>query len=193
MRRFHRRKFSRTNKHTVRDHGLSILYFGNGKGKTTAAIGLALRAHGAGMNVCVVQLMKSLAWQSHERKAFAELKIPVHVLGSGFVGIIDDHHSLAFHKQKAKAALAFTRRLLTSGRYDVVIADEAVSAVDEGLLTVRDILGLIKQKPKPAHLVLTGHSRYPKIIAACDLATEMKNVKHPYYTEGLLAQRGIDY
>lgn len=192
-RHFDRKKFSREKKRAAGKRGLTVLYIGNGKGKTTAAIGLAVRAHGAGLKPVFLQFIKSERWQSYERQALAKLGIPVHILGSGFVGILDDQYPLAWHKKTAKAALATTRRMMRSGAYDVVIADELASAVDEGLLNIQDVLALIKAKPARVHLVLTGHTSYPKLIAACDLVTEMKNIKHPYYTEGLLAQRGIDF
>lgn len=191
--RFDKSKFNRDGKRSGVGHGLTILYVGDGKGKTTAAIGLAVRAVGAGLRVCFVQFMKTEKWRSHERTSLRRLGIAVNVLGTGFVGILDDSRSLAQHRASAKRALRKTRALLTSGAYDVVIADESVSAVDERLLTVRDILGLVRAKPKAKHLVLTGHSTYPALIAASDLVTHMKNVKHPYKEKGLLAQKGIDY
>ncbi|MBI3956502.1 MAG: cob(I)yrinic acid a,c-diamide adenosyltransferase [Candidatus Kerfeldbacteria bacterium] len=193
MKRFDRSKFSRAGKRSGSGHGLTILYIGDGKGKTTAAMGLALRAHGAGLRVAVLQLMKSPTWQSYERTALAKLGIRVRVLGSGFVGILDDRHPVSWHRRSAKTALAKVRAAVGSGRYDVVIADEAVTAVEEGLLGVRDILGLIRAKPARVHLVLTGHTHYPSIIRACDLVTDMRMIKHPYKDQGLLAQRGIDF
>lgn len=193
MKKFQRSRFTRERKKAAGAHGLTILYVGNGKGKTTAAIGLAVRAAGSGMSVIVLQFMKSKKWQSYERQALETLGVRVRVLGSGFVGIIDDVHPLRWHKQNAKKALSIARRILRSKRFRVVVLDEVVTAVEEGLLTIKDVQSLIRDKPKEVHLALTGHSKYPSLIAACDLVTEMKNIKHPYYTEGLLAQRGIDF
>jgi cob(I)alamin adenosyltransferase len=193
MKRFDRTRFSQEDKRVSRTRGLTVFYCGDGKGKTTAAIGLAVRALGAGMRVCVCQFIKSEQWQSYERETLARLRIPVHVLGLGFVKILGNTRSIAQHKRQAKKALQFVHRLMRSGRYDLLIADELVSAIDERLLTERDVCALIRAKPSPVHLVLTGHSRYASIIRACDLVTEMHNIKHPYYSEGLLAQRGIDY
>lgn len=193
IKRFDRTKFSRAGKKAAARRGLTLYYYGDGKGKTTAAIGTAVRARGAGMKVCVIQFMKSEKWQSYERQALKKLGIPVDVLGSGFVGIIDDRHPLRWHRLKAKQALQYAIQTLRSKKIDVVVADEAVTAVEEGLLTVRDILRLIKARRPSAHLILTGHAKYPAIIKACDLVTEMRNVKHPYYTRGTLAQRGIDF
>lgn len=117
----------------------------------------------------------------------------VRVLGTGFVGIIDDQHPVRWHRASAAKALAKAKTILRSGAWDVVVLDESVSAVEEGLLKLGDILSLIRQKPPKVHLALTGHSRYPKIVAASDLVTEMRSVKHPYKTEGMLAQRGVDF
>jgi len=193
MSTFDRRKFSRAGKKAAGKRGLVILNIGDGKGKTTAAIGIAVRAHGAGLRVCVLQFMKSLKWKSFERQALQELKIPVQVLGTEFVGIIDDTHPLTWHKQSVKAALAKAETILRSQRYDVVIADEIITAVDEKFCSERAIIGLLNKRPPAVHLVMTGHSRHPAIEKHCDTITEMKNIKHPYYTEGLLAQRGIDF
>lgn len=194
MKRFNRQKFvSKVVQGKPKPHGCTLFCCGDGKGKTTAAIGIAVRAHGAGLNVCVVQFMKSEKWQSYERVSLRKLGIPVHVLGSGFVGILDDTKPLAWHKAVAKKALRFSARLLRSKRYDVLITDELVSCVEEGLLTQANVLSLIKAKPKNVHLVLTGHTAYPRIIKACDLVTKMSSVKHPYSTEGMTAQRGVDF
>lgn len=193
MKKFNRTKFRRSSKTQPKPRGLVIYYYGDGKGKTTAAVGLAVRARGAGLRVCMVQFMKTEKWVSHERSLLQKLGIPVHVLGSGFVGILDDTHPLSWHKALAKKALHETQQLLCADRFDVLIADELVSCVEEGLLTQKDVLALIKAKPAKLHLVLTGHNEFPAIIKACDLATKMSKVKHPYSTEGSIAQRGIDF
>lgn len=193
LKHFDRTKFRRRSPVPPKPHGLTLYYYGDGKGKTTAAVGLAIRAKGAGLSVCVVQFMKTRKWKSYERESLQQLGIPVHVLGSGFVGIVDDTRPVLWHKAQAKKALSQTQRLLRSGKHDVVIADEIVSAVDERILTIHDVLRLIAAKPKKVHLVMTGHSAYPALVRASDLVTAMRNVKHPYYTEGLLAQRGIDF
>ncbi|MBI3963758.1 MAG: cob(I)yrinic acid a,c-diamide adenosyltransferase [Candidatus Kerfeldbacteria bacterium] len=190
--KFVRKEFRRPAR-PVTPRGLVLYYYGDGKGKTTAAVGLATRAAGAGLRVVFLQFMKTLKWPSFERPALEKLGVDVLVLGSGFVGIIDDRSTLRTHRTQARKALATTLRLVRSGRYGVVAADEIVSAVEEGLLTVRDVLALIRAKPAMVHLVVTGHSRYAAIVQASDVVTEMQNVKHPYKTEGMLAQKGIDW
>lgn len=193
MKKFYRKKFRRSVAKRSKPRGLVIYYYGDGKGKTTAAVGLAIRARGAGLRVCMVQFMKTEKWVSHERSMLRTLGIPVRVLGSGFVGILDDTHPFAWHRTREKKALQKTRQLLCAEEYDVLVADELVSCVEEGLLTQKDVLMLIKARPADVHLVLTGHSEYPAILKVCDMATKMVNIKHPFATEGRIAQRGIDF
>lgn len=193
MKSFDRSKFRKRSTLPPKPRGLVVYHYGDGKGKTTAAMGIVVRAYGAGMKTCVVQFMKTEKWQSYERATLKKLGVPVHVLGSGFVGILDDSKPLLWHKAQARKALAFTKKLLRSKKYDVLLADEVVSAVEEGLLTQKDVLALIKAKPNNVHLILTGHNEFTAIIKACDLVTKMSNIKHPYYTEGRTAQRGIDF
>ena len=172
--------------------GLTIIYIGDGKGKTSAAVGLAVRAAGTGFRVLFLQFVKG-DWISGERKVLEETKnITVKILGKGFVGIINDTKPLSEHIKAALDALEQSRQAIVGGEYDLVILDEALSAIEAKLLTVEDILNLIKIKPESLHLCLTGHKRIKKLIDAADLVTEMKMIKHPYY-KGILAQKGIDY
>jgi cob(I)alamin adenosyltransferase len=181
-------------------HGLIIIYYGNGKGKTTAAMGLAVRAAGTGRNVFVVQFVKG-TWPSGERTYFEKHgtsppvgigKIEVRALGTGFVGILGDKKPFSEHQKSAKDALAFSQDVMQSGKYSVVILDEIVSAIEIGLLTVKEVRKLIQAKPANLTVVLTGHKKYKDLVALADIVTEMHVVKHPYY-EGRLAQHGIDY
>jgi len=173
-------------------NGLTIIYIGDGKGKTSAAAGLAVRAAGTGMKVLYLQFVKG-DWPSGERDILTKLdNVEVKVMGRGFVGILGDRKPLEEHVKAAQEALEFCIKALKSKKYDLVIADEAIAAIESDLLTVDDVYKLIKSKPKTIHLCLTGHKRIKKLIDAADLVTEMKMIKHPYY-EGILAQRGIDY
>ncbi|MBI2356151.1 MAG: cob(I)yrinic acid a,c-diamide adenosyltransferase [Candidatus Doudnabacteria bacterium] len=172
--------------------GLVIIYIGNGKGKTSAAAGLAIRAAGTGMKVLYAQFVKG-DWPSGERKILETLpNVTVKLMGRGFVGILGDRKPIEEHIRAAKLGLKLVLKALKSKKYDLVIADEAISAIESKLLTVEDVYKLIKQKPQNVHLCLTGHKRIKKLIDAADLVTEMKMIKHPYYL-GILAQRGIDY
>jgi cob(I)alamin adenosyltransferase len=173
------------------DNGLTIIYIGDGKGKTSAAAGLACRAAGTGFKVLYLQFVKG-DWPSGEREALAKLGVEVKLMGLGFVGILGDRKPIEDHIKAAKAATTQAVESLKSGKYDLVVLDEALSAIETKLLTEEDILGIIDAKPPEVHLCMTGHKRFKKIIERADLVTEMKMIKHPYY-KGITAQRGIDY
>ncbi len=181
--------------------GLIIIYIGDGKGKTTAAVGLAVRAAGAGKRVLFCQFVKAAeARESGEWPLSSEIGIlksipgiTVQVLGKGFVGILGDTKDKQVHKKAAQEGLEWLKSQLEGGEFDLVIADELISAIEVELLTIREVMeavGLAKQKHTP--LALTGHNKYNELLEASDLVTEMKMVKHPYY-QGRLAERGIDF
>lgn len=213
--------------------GLVICYLGAGKGKTTAAMGMAVRAAGVGMNVYILQFVKAAASSSAQIQEgewpvsseidffdFLEQKLGSswgnnnlsrpfgapspsigegkigriynEQLGLGFVGILGDKKEKEVHIRAALKGVERAREVIVSGKYQLVILDEIISALESKLIEERDIIDLIKLKAPSQHLVLTGHNKYPKILALCDLVTEMKMIKHPYY-KGILAQRGIDY
>lgn len=171
--------------------GLTIVYIGDGKGKTSAAAGLACRAAGTGFRVLYLQFIKG-DWPSGEREALAKLGVEIKLMGLGFVGILGDRKNIEDHIAAAHKAKAASIKALQSAEYDLVVLDEALSAVEAKLLTEADILEIIDAKPKPVHLCLTGHKRWKQVIDRADLVTEMKMIKHPYY-QGITAQRGIDY
>ncbi len=171
--------------------GLTIVYIGDGKGKTSAAAGLATRAVGTGFKVLYLQFVKG-DWPSGERESLAKLGVEVKLMGLGFVGILGDRKPIVEHIKAAKKAKAESIKLLKSKKYDLVVLDEALSAVESKLLTEKDILEIMDEKPDSVHLCMTGHKRFKKIIEKADLVTEMKMIKHPYY-QGILAQRGIDF
>jgi cob(I)alamin adenosyltransferase len=174
------------------DRGLTIAYVGNGKGKTTAAVGLAVRAAGYKKRVLFFQFFKSPSWPSGERESLKKLGVKVKVLGKGFVGILGDRKPKAEHRAATQAALVKAEKYLESGKFDVIVLDEIISCVEVGLLSVAEIVALLVQKSKDMHVVITGHKRYAAIIKLCDVVSEMKMVKHPYY-RGFLATQGIDY
>jgi cob(I)alamin adenosyltransferase len=177
------------------DRGLALGFFGNGKGKTTAAVGVAARAAGYKKRILFFQFFKSPAWPSGERESLRKLGVKVEVQGKGFVGILGDRKPKAEHRAAAEAALAKANKYLTSGKFDVVIFDEIISCVEVGLLSVKDVVALLRRrsaKAKNVHVVMTGHKRYAAIIKLCDTVTEMKMLKHPY-NRGFLAVKGIDY
>lgn len=171
--------------------GLTIVYIGDGKGKTSAAAGLACRAAGTGWKVLYLQFIKG-DWPSGERESLAKLGVDVKLMGLGFVGIMGDRKAFEDHVKAAQKAKTEAMSDLQSKKYNLVVLDEALSAVESKLLTEDDILEIMKAKPEEVHLCLTGHKRFKKIIELADLVTEMKMIKHPYY-QGITAQRGIDY
>ncbi|GAW66917.1 cobinamide adenosyltransferase [Geoanaerobacter pelophilus] len=166
------------------------VYTGNGKGKTTAALGLALRAVGRGLKVCMVQFIKG-GGEYGEHLAAERLAplLTIHQTGRD-CWIYKDRLDLQ-DVAIARGTLNLARETLTGGQYDLVILDEINGAAWFGLITVEDILSLIKQRPEQVELVLTGRSADPRVIEAADLVTEMVEVKH-YYQAGVPARTGIE-
>lgn len=175
------------------DDGLVVVYTGKGKGKTTAALGMALRALGHGYKVVMIQFIKG-EWFYGELSSSSKLEPDFELVaaGKGFVGIIDDDKPREDHVTAAKEALQISREKITSGKYDVVILDEINYAVNLNLINVGDVLELIKMKPKHTTLVLTGNYADEKVIEAADLVTEMREIKHPY-KQGKKAKKGVDF
>lgn len=163
-------------------------------------MGVALRALGQGLRVLIVQFMKGGAkegWKTGEQVMFEKLKaqgMPVEfvVAGKGWVNIMGDAKPFEDHEQAAKDGLAYSKAQIASGKWDVVVLDEILSAVDSALLSVEDIKELIAVKPPEAHLLMTGHKEYPELAELADLVTNMKKIKHPY-DQGLKAQKGVDF
>ncbi len=174
-------------------HGLIIVYTGDGKGKTTAAIGMAFRAVGRGWKVLMVQFGKG-SWHYAELDTAQRLAPDFEIIpmGIGFYKILDDKHTEEEHRSAAGRALEFAREQMLSGKYDLIILDEVNGAITAGLLSVESVLKLIDDKPEDLSLVLTGRNAAPEIVARADLVTEMREIKHPYQ-KGILAQKGIDY
>jgi len=182
-------------------NGLIIIYIGDGKGKTSAAVGLAVRAAGAGKRVLFCQFVKAReAKDSGEWPLSSEIGIlkttpgiTVEVLGKGFVGILGDKKAHAEHVAAAREGINWLKSQIESGNFDVIIADELISAIEVELLTESEVKGVIDlARAKLQAFALTGHNKYNELLDAADLVTEMKMLKHPYY-QGRLAERGIDY
>ncbi len=179
-------------------HGLIIVYTGDGKGKTSAALGAGLRALGQGWRVLVIQFFKGdwpVVYGEVELAKRLSPQFEVLQLGKGFVKIMGDKKPFGEHVEAAQAALQLTREKMLSGLYDLIILDEinyALGHLDFKLLDVEAVLQLLKEKPPEMHIILTGRNAHPKIIEAADLVTEMKEIKHPM-KRGIPAQQGIDY
>ena len=184
------------------ERGLVQVYTGPGKGKTTAALGLAMRAVGHGLRVCFIQFLKG-DWDLGERKAAARLspELEVHAFATpqwGDRGAAEEGTpwwQLPPSEEDRRAAqegMVFARRALTGGEYDIVVLDEVLTAVKLNLIPVEEVMGLICAKPDGVELVLTGREAPDEIIGAADLVTEMQEVKHPY-RRGVKARKGIEY
>ncbi len=173
--------------------GLVIVYTGNGKGKTTAALGMCIRAAGYKKKIKILQFVKG-SWKYGELKGIELLKgfVDMEQVGEGFVGIVDDNKEFSVHQEAARKGLAYAREIIHSGQYDIVILDELNIAIDLGLIPLADALEVIQNKPAQLHLVITGRSAKPEIIEIADLVTEMREIKHPFQ-KGILAQRAIDW
>jgi cob(I)alamin adenosyltransferase len=168
--------------------GYVQVYTGNGKGKTTAAFGLALRAAGAGLKIFIAQFVKNAKYS--EIKAFERLgdAITLRQYGRGdFLNRKPDEAD----RRAAREGLKEVRALMLSGPYDVIILDEVNIAVYYDLFSVEDLLAFMEARPDHVELVLTGRKADPRIIEAADLVTEMVEAKH-YYRQGVEARVGIE-
>ena len=175
------------------ENGLTIVYTGKGKGKTTAALGIVLRAVGYEKKVCMIQFIKG-SWHYGEMTSSKKLEPEFEMItvGKGFVGIIDDKSPKEDHKEIAKEAIKISNEKIQSGKYDIVILDEINYAVNLDLISVKDVINLIKSKPQKVDLVLTGNYAKEEIIEIADLVTEMREIKHPFQ-HGIKAKKGIDF
>ena len=173
--------------------GLTIVYTGKGKGKTTAALGLALRASGYEKKICMIQFIKG-SWHYGEMNSSKKLEpnFEMVAVGKGFVGIIDDKSPKEDHEKIAKEAIKISNEKIQSKKYDIVILDEINYAVNLDLIDVKDVINLIKNKPDFVDLILTGNYAKEEIIEIADLVTEMKEIKHPFQ-KGIKAKKGIDF
>ncbi len=174
-------------------NGLTIVYTGKGKGKTTAALGIALRATGYKKKICMIQFIKG-SWHYGEMESSKRLEpeFEMVAIGKGFVGIIDDKSPKEDHQKIAKEAIRISNEKIQSDKYDIVILDEINYAVNLNLISLDDVLDLIKSKPENVDLVLTGNYAKEEVIEAADLVTEMKEIKHPFQ-KGIKAKEGIDF
>ncbi len=170
------------------EQGYVQVYTGNGKGKTTAALGLALRAVGRDLKVCIFQFIKG-SGRYGEHLAAEKLAL-LTIIQSGRPGWVNTK-DITEDRRVAQEALIQAAELLASGEFDLFICDEINGAVGFGLIDVEQVLDLISNKPKKTELVLTGRNADERIIEAADLVTEMCEIKH-YYKAGVPARIGIE-
>lgn len=169
--------------------GRIIVYTGEGKGKTTAAFGAAMRASGHGLKVAIVQFIKGV-WDYGEVKAVEACSdIEVTRIGSGFTWLAKDPSE---PRRLAKEAWAVSKEIALSGRYDLVVLDELNCAIAEGYVGVDEVLTLLADRPSGLSIIITGRDARPEIIGAADTATEMRCLKHAF-DQGVPARKGIEY
>lgn len=176
-----------------RTKGLVIVYTGDGKGKTTAALGMAFRSAGHQYRVAVVQFIKG-TMRAGEEQAAAMLApyIDWTIGGRGFTSGPWNRATHEEHVRAAQETLRVAEQKLFSSEFRMVILDEVLGAINAKIVTVEQVLSLIKRKPPAVHLVITGRGAPPEIIEAADLVTEMRLLKHPY-EQGIVAQKGIEF
>lgn len=174
------------------EKGLVIVYTGKGKGKTTAALGLVLRAVGYKKRCLIVQFGK--AWFTGELVGIKKLAPYVNIIqgGKGFLDILGSKVSMKDHKKAATEAYNILYKEVISDKWDIVVADEIVGAVHAKVLSLTKALQLINNKPDKLDLVLTGRFAKKELIQKADLVSEMQEIKHPF-KRGVLAKKGIDF
>ncbi len=170
--------------------GLVQVYTGNGKGKTTAALGAALRACGHGLRVYMIQFMKG-------SETYGEIKIASRVPGftlhaSGLPTFVDRNAPGEDDKRLAREGWARAKEIVKAGAHEIVILDEINVAVDYGLVPLGELIQLIEDKPRGVELILTGRDARPDIIDRADLVSEIREIKHPYQ-RGIAGRRGIEF
>src|SRR5579871_904979 len=170
--------------------GLVLINTGDGKGKTTAALGVALRHAGYGRPVLVLQFIKG-TWHYGELESLKRIpEITLVRAGAGFYKILDDHFPEEVHKKAAADGLALARQAVSSGEYSLVVLDEIIYAIDEGLLALDEVVAMLALRRPEVSVILTGRHAPQALIDLADTVTEMREVKHPF-REGILALKGI--
>jgi len=173
-----------------------IVFTGNGKGKTTAALGQMMRVAGRGKNALMIQFIKG-PWRAGEDEFAVRYNLPaaslqIKKMGLGFVGILGDKLPREEHQKAAEKALAYFKEESASGRWHLIVLDEVNNAVSLGLLKIEDVLEVLRAVPEDRLIICTGRDAHPKLIGAADLVTEMKEIKHPFQ-HGTLAKLGIEF
>ena len=171
--------------------GLIIVNTGDGKGKSTASFGLALRAAGNKMNVFIMQFMKG-PWKAGERKALKPLSeyVEYEAMGDGFTW---DTENPEQDKKTAREAFDIAKEKLMSEKYQIIILDEINYVLEYKFFPLDEFIETLKNKPESVHVVCTGRNAHAKLIEIADLVTEMKLIKHPYDEQGIPAQKGIEF
>jgi cob(I)alamin adenosyltransferase len=173
--------------------GLVVVITGNGKGKTTSALGIAVRACGHNMRVCIIQFMKGDMYAG-EWDGVKKMGCEVELIstGKGFCGIQGNPYPYREHRANAQEAIKLVHQKMESGQEDILILDEINNALHLRLVDLEQVLEIIQHKPPLMHLVLTGRDAHAQVVALADTVSEIKEVKHAY-SQGIEPQPGIDY
>jgi len=169
--------------------GLVVVNTGHGKGKTTAALGVVLRAWGRGMRVVIVQFVKTRTSNYGENRAAKKLGIEMIPLGEGFTWLSED---IEKDKASAREAWELARQKIGSDEYDLIVLDEITYPATYGWIPVGEVIDVLRQRPAGLHVIITGRDAPQELIDYADLVTEMREIKHPY-KKGLKAQPGIEF
>jgi cob(I)alamin adenosyltransferase len=172
------------------ERGLIQIYTGAGKGKTTAALGLALRAAGHGLTVYIIQFMKG--WPNYGELVSVDWLPTVTLKQFGGPDFVDPDNPRPEDKRMAQEALDHAREIIVAEEQDIVVLDEINVALDFGLILLDDVLSLLDAKPDHVELVLTGRKAHPELVMRADLVTEMLAIKHPYNSD-IPARKGIEF
>ena len=170
--------------------GLVIVNTGNGKGKTTAALGLLMRSWGQDFRVVMLQFLKAKTGKWGEIRAAQRMGVEITPLGQGFTWMSEN---IEQDRALAQACWQQCREKIESGLYDVVILDEITYALKYGWLDIEEVLTTLRQRDPQLHVVITGRDAPEELIDYADLVTEMREIKHPYKLEGVRAQKGIEF
>ena len=170
-------------------HPLVLLFTGDGKGKTSAALGVTLRAWGRSWKICWLQFIKSRTSHFGEMRAAERMGFEMIPLGDGFTWLSKD---IEKDKALARECWALAREKIESGDYDLIVLDEITYPVTYGWLDVQEVIATIRDRPQDVDVIMTGRDAAPELIDFADLVTDMTEVKHPFQ-EGIKAQPGIDY
>jgi cob(I)alamin adenosyltransferase len=170
--------------------GLLSVFTGDGKGKTTAALGLTFRALGHGKRVCFIQFIKG-GWKSGEANLAHNFPglLDFHVMGKGFTWKSDNQEK---NREAAEEAWEFAVRMIHENTYDMIVLDELTYLIRYAMIPEEDILDILSRKPASLHIVITGRHASPGLLKAADLVTEMRAVRHPF-SSGVKAQKGFEY
>lgn len=174
-------------------HGLVVVLTGNGKGKTTSAMGMALRSAGYQMRVCIIQFMKGDLYTGEwDGLKLLGDRVELHATGKGFCGIQGNPYPHSEHRENAQQALKLVDQKMASGDYDVLILDELNNALQLKLVDLDQVLAILDNKPELMHLVITGRDAHDEVLRRADTASRVDEIKHAYRKD-IEPQPGIDY